>query len=109
MCMSHDRKREFYWLVLIGTMGYALCILHFRVSDRVWHEPERWWDYAIDGLWVTAFVAAAVTALRSDVPYRYPLALILLVVIPWRLFWLSGSSQLVQVRCGVIFGRSGSA
>jgi hypothetical protein len=94
--VSHDRKREFYWLVLIGTMGYAFCLSHFRVNGRVWHEPCRWWDYAIDGLWTTSFIAASVTALRSDLRYRYPLAVILLVMIPWRLFWQSGRSQLVQ-------------
>lgn len=61
------------------------------MDGHLYHQDmPRWWLYA-DFIWVTAFVAAAVLVLRSDVKRR---------LIPFSLLLFLVSSRMVIASCG---------
>src|SRR5437773_1972467 len=77
-----ERSIEFAWLTLLGIPGNVWCGMNHVCMDGHLYHPEmpRWWLYG-DFIWVAAFAAAALSALRSDVARRlFPFGLLLFPV-----------------------------
>jgi hypothetical protein len=61
------RSLEFAWLTLVGVPGFVWCTLtHFCLCGHLAHDDPPGWRLYVDGIWAAAFVAAAVSAVQSD-------------------------------------------
>jgi hypothetical protein len=89
--------------MLAGIPGDIWCAMsHICMDGHLYHkEMPRWWLY-LDFVWVAAFVAAAVSLLRSDVPRRLIAFGLLLLLIFSRLLLASGGGGLFIVELPVL-------
>jgi hypothetical protein len=104
--------RGFCWLTLLGIPGFLICgIAHVCMAGHMQHPPYSWLNFAIDGVWVVCFAAAAVLAFRSRLPRRLRVSGLLVVLIVSRLLLGSWGGELflfelpAVIYLGVIAGR----
>ena len=93
--IKSKRSLEFACLTLIGIPGYVWCgITHVCIDGHLYHaEMPRWWLYC-DFIWAAAFLAAAVSVLRSDVQVAFIPSVLLLLLVLSRLLLQSGGGYL---------------
>ncbi len=97
-----NRSVWFAWLTLAGIPGYVWCGLsHICMDGHLYHDAvlRRWY---FDFIWATAFVAAAVLVLHSEVRRRpVPFALLSFLVLS-RLVLASFGGSLFLVELSIL-------
>jgi hypothetical protein len=91
------RSIEFALLTLFGIPGDIWCgMFHICMDGHLYHkEMPHWWLY-VDFVWVAAFVAAAISALKSDLKSRLiPFGLLLFLVFSRMLLASGGGAFMI--------------
>lgn len=93
---SARRSLEFACLTIVASPGYVWCALgHVCMAGHLQHPESMpdWWLY-VDLGWAAAYLAAALTVLRSTVTHRVRAAVLLVFLVLSRLLLGSGGGML---------------
>lgn len=79
---ASKRSLEFAWLSLVGLPGKIWCgVTHCCMCGHLHHEDVPDWRFYADFIWIAALLAAAISVLQSDLPYRFiPFGLLILLI-----------------------------